>query len=295
MSDEPLVSCMCVSKPDRWGLLQRAILNFQGQSYANKELVIVANDASYVDGIRSWMYMNLPHDVKIRVYKRSVRVGCEGVVHAMAMSYGEYLAIWDDDNQNHEYRLRDQMKRQLTVPEAMTMLEDSLYYFYDSHELFFVNYQNPTGHPEERGAISTLMGRRELWPEVSYSNREQPLVDLVRKLGESRVRLATVPGLPFHHIVGVRGDNGRGYEQHRQIATAAPNARKRDWIMASDRKAKIDELLAFHYRWDAPTLTISGSDAIAYEASPNRPWPDDLYPVGEPNDKVERVTELLSQ
>lgn len=293
MSDEPLVSCMCVSKPDRWGLLQRAILNFHEQTYTNKELVIIANDASYVDGIRSWMYMQLPHDVKIRVYKRTVRVGCEGVVHAMAMAYGEYLAIWDDDNQNHEDRLTAQMRRQLTVPEAMTMLEDSLYYFHDSNEVFFVNYQNPTAKPDERGAISTLMGRRELWPEVTYSNREQPLVDMVRKLGESRVRLATVPGLPFHHIVGVRGDNGRGYESHRQLATAAPNSRKRDWVM--DRKDKIDELLAFHYRWDTLKLTISGSDAIACETAVNRPWPDDLYPVGEPNDKVERVTELIPQ
>jgi len=54
----------------------------------------------------------------------------------------------------------------------------------------------------------------------------------------------------------------------------------------------VTEALA-QYVWDNRTLTVSGSDGTAFECEPQYVWPPDLFPIGEPDDGVERTTEKL--
>ena|ERR1700677_4290988 len=99
MSD-PLVTCLCLTRNRReW--LKKAIACFESQTYANRELLIIADAAPDVECIplpeNARVFLSGPLNVG-----RKRNFGC-------ALALGEIIAIWDDDDYSAPGRLAYQV------------------------------------------------------------------------------------------------------------------------------------------------------------------------------------------
>jgi len=104
MSDNPLVSCLCVTY-GRPILLGEAVKCFIDQSYENKELIVL-NDQEGV----TLKLENCPDNIKIVNYPTRFDSLGEKRNYISDMAKGEYLCIWDDDDLYTPWRIRDSVE-----------------------------------------------------------------------------------------------------------------------------------------------------------------------------------------
>ena len=126
------ISCLCVSRPERWGQLQRAIADFDRQTHEDRELIIVTDQKTdYASLIESYIAHDLEQPIKapIKVFPRPLHSQIDGLLFAMCQAQGDVITLWDDDNMNHPERLSVQLASQKRFPNAMTAFGESLYYF----------------------------------------------------------------------------------------------------------------------------------------------------------------------
>jgi glycosyltransferase involved in cell wall biosynthesis len=291
MADGPLVSCLCSSRPERWGQLQRAILDFQRQTYPRRELVIVVGDQNdYASLVQDFVSQRVDGEGVVKVFARGVYQPSEGLLYALCQARGDFITVWDDDNLNQPERLEVQVDRQLRFPDALTAFAGSLYYFHDSNEVFVVHCEVPGAPAAERVVPSTVMGPRDVFPCPEGHFRLSPAVEILsgpHTIGQ-RPRLVALGDLTYHHMVGVTHNNLRGHEAHRKLAQS--RGRTAEWLRRHepDVRAALD-----HYLWDAATVTVSGVDAVAFTHETSGRWPDGLYPVNlQADDSVEIVQEV---
>lgn len=121
MKDEPLISCLCVTR-QRVPLLKRAIRCFQDQNYGNKELVIVyeSDDKETKEFLEA-----LPDENILKVESAASDGLTLGELRTLAVeqSRGEYFCQWDDDDFFHRERLSFQMEvlRESSLPACVMM------------------------------------------------------------------------------------------------------------------------------------------------------------------------------
>ncbi|WP_316747193.1 glycosyltransferase family 2 protein [Pedobacter gandavensis] len=125
----PLISCICISQ-NRPQQLLKAIVNFEQQSYPNKELVVSypRNDLptkKLLDRI-----LKISH-LKIIILSRESN-GSLGKKRnqAVAAAHGSYICTWDDDDWYHPERLKQQMSQlqdSITKHQACVLKEIILY------------------------------------------------------------------------------------------------------------------------------------------------------------------------
>ena len=291
---KPLVSCLCASKPARWGNLQRAILDFTNQTYERKELVIVVGEPDYCSTIESFLtQLRAEKDVaNVKLFQRNnTRTAQDCYLYALCQARGDYITFWDDENQNLPNRLAEQVVKQQRFQDSLSAFTNGLYYFYDSNELFVVNFEQPQAPTSERCCVNTLMAPRDVLPPLDGTIRNNPIGLLADGLHSRYARkLVLLPGLPFGHLVGVMGDNLRKYDTHRRLATQLPGCRKVEWI--NRNKSELVSALD-QYAFDVAKVDVCGSDGIAFEYEPKRRWPEELYPIVLPDDGSEKITEKV--
>lgn len=286
-----MISAICVSKPSRFGFLQRAVCNFALQDYENRELIIAIADEDYYRKVLAWL-ANRQHVEKsfsagfdlsnVSVVPcNSAHLG-RNAAEAFAQSSGDYIAVWSDDNLSHSSRLSSQVEKS---KECATVVSTSFYYFYDSEELFITDYRQPGRTSVDKCAVSSLIipradfccdsliagSRHSHWPSV-----------LVKKLSGS------FPFQPYCHLPekedgflfmqGAGNDNLRTTEYHRTIGSRLPLTWTREQILSWSHT--IDEVLA-GYMFSGESVDVSGKDAAACVISGANihRWPSWLDPV----------------
>lgn len=283
---QPLMSCICVSHPSRFGLLQRAIENFQAQRYPKRELVIVVREPAYADTIRGYLRrLNQVGDgptAPVHLYQRNFRQAVEGWMQGAIVSSGEVLVTWDDDNLSHPDRLTHQFF--WTDERAPTWLSESLYYFYDSDELYVTNYAQASGPPSERCAAASMMLHRKSFAGLDAVNRGNPSALLLDSMARAKGDYHFVTSAGYVFLVGVRGDNVRGYEMHRRLGTSLPATRRRDWIL--ERQDELTQALD-DYSWPTSEVHVCGRDGAAFIYKPKSLWPRTFEPIGDAEHGVE--------
>lgn len=271
------VSCLCVSRPQRYGQLQRSILDFLGQSYAARELVIVVDGhTDYATAVQSFVdHRMIPEDgPQVAVLQRQVRAQLDGLAYAAVHARGNVLCLWDDDNLNHPDRLAEQVAAQQRFRAACTVLTEGLYYFHEDSELFVVFADRPDGTVAQRTLPTTLMAYRQFFPVLEPNARSRPSEQLLNNAARAGRRVVPIPGKPFLHLVGVTHDNLRTYEYHRGVAQT--QSRSTAWLARF--RPELEKALAA-YRWDR-AVSVEGIDGGAFEYTPgDNTWPDTLYPV----------------
>jgi glycosyltransferase involved in cell wall biosynthesis len=129
----PLVTCVCVTKNRReW--LPKAIRNFLLQTYANKELLIVADGESVSDLI--------PADPQIRlgIVDDGMTIGAKRNIGA-GFAQGQIIIHWDDDDYSHPYRVQDQVGLLLRSRNAVVGYHSM--YFTDGEKWWQYHHRQP--------------------------------------------------------------------------------------------------------------------------------------------------------
>lgn len=266
----PLVSCLCVSKPSRWWGLQRSILDFTRQSYANKELIIVVHEPEYAEEINSFLSLLSADSVKplpaIKVFQRSGRTQQDGLMPALAQARGDLITPWDDDNLNHPDRLSWQVGCQGRFQDALTAMNESLYYFYETKELFAVAYWHRLDVPSaERCAVTTLMAPRDLLPPIEPQYQPHVWSNLVNNLARLGRKLVFLGSRAWWHLVGVAGNNLRTYDVHRRLGAVAEGTTLSSWLTA--HKDQVTSSLDA-YIWDDEQIDVCGADGVSFQYTP---------------------------
>jgi len=271
----PLVSCLCVSRPSRWGQLQRAILDFLAQSCKDKELVIVVDSGTdYATTVQAFVDQQGKDARLVRVLGRTAKTQLDGLQYAAVAAYGQILTLWDDDNLNHPTRLEVQLGVQTDLKDTATVLTKGLYYFYRDNELFAVDFFNPELSAADRVLPTTLMAYRESFPVLDHTARSKPSEQLVNNLTRQGKKLLPVSRDPFLHLVGVTCDHLRTYEWHRRVV----ETRSRTAEQLQTDNVKLTAALD-GYKWDVASVSVEGQDGGAFEYAPKQRWSSDLYPV----------------
>ncbi len=268
-----LVSCLCVSRPSRWGQLQRAILDFQEQTYPDRELVVVVDSGTDFVGTVQAFVDQLPIKAPVRVLPRLARNPLDGLMYAAIDAQGQILCLWDDDNLNHPTRLEVQAKKQQLMKEHVTALTQGLYLFHETKELFVVDAFKPDAPAGERVLPTTLMAYRTSFPVMEPAVRSRPSEQMISQLGRSGRKLFPITGAPFLHLVGVAANTVRGYAFHRRVVET--KSFPAEWVR--QHQARLSEALDA-YRWDGP-VDVEGRDGGVFEYKPKQAWPADLYAV----------------
>lgn len=267
-----LVSCLCVSQPNRYAFLQRAILDYDAQTYPDKELIVVVENPNYATMINAFVD---DHGIKnVAVLTRHAKTQLDGLLFAGVHARGEILALWDDDNLNHPHRLEAQVVIQTANRNAVTVMAKGLYLFYREHQLIAVDVGNPSFNAGRRTLSSSMMAYRQFWPVMDYQVRGKPSEAMVTNTAISGKKVVAIREYPFSHIVGVSGDNIRTEAYHRGVAQT--NGLSSEEI--ENAKSLLFETVLDTMRWDGP-VSVEGRDKSIGTYIPKQTWPKSLYPI----------------
>lgn len=274
-----LVSCLCISRPSRWGQLQRAILDFNAQTRIDRELVIVVDNRndfhSLVQGFVSGLTLNAP----VIVLPRTINSVVDGLGFAAAVASGTILTLWDDDNLNHPDRLNNQVAVQTRNAKAITVYESGFYYFHEHAELFPVSCFRPETAAAIRVLPTTIMAFRRYFPVLDHTVRARTSEQMITVAAKANQAIKIITQ-PFMHMIGVTYDGKvsnhlRTYATHREIAETTV----KDVAWIEQHKTEMVEALD-SYSWDVPSIVVAGSDGNAFTYKPKKLFfSPDLYPV----------------
>lgn len=295
------ISCLCVSHPSRYGLLQRAVYNFLEQTYENKELVILVADGNYHALLLGWL-RDSRHPPEISAaLKSSVLLRrtsdadmASMASYGMAMCLGDYIAVWDDDNLSHPTRLASQLEHSREYPSVFSK---SFYYFYDSEELYVADYAQPGGSAVDRCCASSLMFNRHMFPPKAAAVRGAPrglwYKDMIELFASS------FPEQQYTHIQDIalcllfmqcsNGDNFRGQQYHRQQGSSLPATWTREQILG--QTALIESMLQGYRFSGRPTIDVAGKDAAACSVTEIKGWPTWFLTEMPPESWAARIPE----
>lgn len=286
MLNEPVtIGAICVSHSSRWGLLQRAIVNFLEQEYSERRLWIVVKEPGYAEQIRTFLNdRRLLNSVEVvpsefvEVRLVDFQTPTEAFVLALGWAWCDWIACWDDDNLSHPDRFNFQLNR--AGPHGPCLLAQSLYYFYDSDELFVTDYAQPAGQPHERCALGSLLFPRAALPVLDVRAGGPWSIQVLTKMGMEYDLIGDCAG---YFLAGSNGDNYRGEELHRRLGSKLPGTLTRAQLCQESKAEEVEGWLSF-YRFPSTAVDVCGKDLQAFRAEQQRMWPDWLATTAYPED-----------
>jgi len=207
-TDLPLISCLMVTSAKRSRLARRAVQCFMGQTYSNKELVIL--DDSLDKSLEGWIESNYPaalSDHQI-AYVRCLEGKTEpvkktlGELRNLAVEHarGAYIAQWDDDDLSDRQRLEIQMAAIHALGAQACLLERHQIWWPEMRRLAFST---------RRAWESSFVCEKSSLPAYPAKRRGEDTPVISQILAHSRVVLLDLPRL-YTYIF--HGDNTFGAE-----------------------------------------------------------------------------------
>ena len=96
-----MISCLCITRGDRPGLLSEAVSDFVRQTFSDRELVILHDGDDAVDaGVRAIAAAHAGAPIRIERVPPGPRLG-ELRNIAIARARGDWICQWDDDDRYH--------------------------------------------------------------------------------------------------------------------------------------------------------------------------------------------------
>ncbi|MBN1148032.1 MAG: glycosyltransferase [Anaerolineales bacterium] len=213
----PRLSCLMVTggqrQASRLAMAQRAVRCFMGQTYPNKELVIVDDGAD--DSLAHWIaeqhskalaegqiaYLRLPDEGRTLGELRNL---------AVERSSGAYVAQWDDDDLSHPRRLELQMMAIQVLQTDACMLE--------RHQIWWPESQRLAVSTRRIWESSFVCERSKLIPyPARRSGEDTPVIQALAQRG--RVALLDLPQLYVYVFHGGNTFQAEHWEAHWQAAT----------------------------------------------------------------------------
>jgi len=284
MPQTPMVSAVCISHSSRFGLLQRAILNFLDQDYPAKELLVVTGEIGHAERIRAYLRDTRlgPAVGQVRLLHLNFRQISDMLLHTLAKAYGAVIAAWDDDTLSHPDRFKIQLE--YTTPKEASVLGESLYYYYDTDEVFVTSYAQPAGRASDRCASSSLMFYRESFSGYNANNQLPWSAQVLETMTHEEYLI--IPSRPMLFLAGSNGNNLRPVTWHRKQGSMLPATWKADQLQ---KKSESIEQALKKYSWPTAKLDVCGKDGVAMEVTGVPVWPSWLESVEPPEDWELRI------
>ena len=132
-----MISCLCITRGDRPGLLSEAVSDFVRQTFADRELVILHDgDGAAHAAVAAIVAAHAGASIRIERTPPGPRLG-ELRNIAIGRARGEWICQWDDDDRYHPERLRLQWEHAQSEQAAVNYLVDQLHWFRPDNTLFW--------------------------------------------------------------------------------------------------------------------------------------------------------------
>lgn len=181
------VTCIMPTMPSRREWLPKAIECFRLQTYADRELVIVADEApDFMDFVGSVLASAAGVDAVIAVSAARASVGAKrniGCHHAT----GEMIAHFDDDDYSFPGRLADQVPRLIETGKSVT----------GYHSIRFTDgsrWWQYHGHPVNWAFDTSLCYRKSFWARHPFDEINDGLEASFRAAAIREGEFVTVAG-----------------------------------------------------------------------------------------------------
>ncbi len=281
-----LISCIMATRPGRIGMAQRALINFHDQTYPDKELIIASSHRFNMPDELAHLAV-APNVRWVGMDKQSTVADC--MTKGFQVSSGEWVTFWDDDNLWHPRRLARQVFAVEDAKEHPCLIRDNMLAFLDTREIFICLRRNFDAKFVMRSNPYSLLIHRDYFMGFPRSKADHPIVASVGHYPEQRAKPLLIPFEWKMGVVGVRGDNIRGYSEHRGLVTRPRVVMSVDWLLSMEEELKcsIDQI-----RWWEPgTWHVCGLDGVAFSHEVTNAHGVNLNPVGEPDDDVVRESQ----
>ena len=149
------ISCLMLTR-DRFDLFRRSFECYSYQTYANRELVVVANgSADYNELVSRYIQERGRQDVVLECVSDEHPLGYLRNV-SLDSGSGDLICQWDDDDLSHPDRLRLQAFGLQVASADASYLLDHLHYFSSAQRLFLNDWRRSR---RDLGLASTLLSR----------------------------------------------------------------------------------------------------------------------------------------
>jgi glycosyltransferase involved in cell wall biosynthesis len=139
----PLVSCLMVTLPipERLAALKRSLAGYGGQTWADRELVVVLDrgTAEGRAGVRRAVAALGRSDVRIVEPPARHTLGALRNL-GWREAAGEIVCVWDDDDLHHPERLQRQVAALIVSGRPASCLQEVMQYFPASRRLYLTNW-----------------------------------------------------------------------------------------------------------------------------------------------------------
>jgi glycosyltransferase involved in cell wall biosynthesis len=216
-----LITCITVTQASRLSLLAQSIQDFMRQTYPEREqLILHDGDAEAHDRILELLRCLKVDRVAapVRVH-RSSAPGALGQLRneAVALSRGEVVCQWDDDDRYHPLRLQLQCQALREQGAAFCFLGDQLHWFRDEGALTWDDWD---AEPYPLNFVQgTLTGLRALMPAYPPSARGEDTAVCLSILAAGH-RIARLRGVGWCYVYSYHGHNVWSRQHHQAISRA---------------------------------------------------------------------------
>ena len=223
-----MISCLCVTRGDRPGLLSEAVADFVRQTFPDRELVILhdGDDAVHA-GVRAIVAAHAGVLIRIERTRPGSRLG-ELRNIAIARARGEWICQWDDDDRFHPERLRLQWEHAQSEEAAVNYLVDQLHWFQPDNLLFWDDWGR---EPYPMNVIQgTILARRDVMPPYPDIGRGEDTLQtraLLRAEASKAFRVSRLRGMGWCYIYRFHGCNAWHAAHHRAISAVKHMAKAR--------------------------------------------------------------------
>jgi glycosyltransferase involved in cell wall biosynthesis len=214
-----MISCLCITRGDRPGLLSEAVSDFVRQTFAARELVIVhdGDDAVHA-GVSAIAAAHAGASIRIERVSPGPRLGGLRNI-AMERARGDWVCQWDDDDRYHPERLRLQWDHALSDRAAVNFLVDQLHWFQHDNLLFWDDWNlDPYPMNVVQGSI---LARRDVvpsYPDIARGEDTLQAHAIFRAEAAKAFRISRLSGMGWCYIYRRHGANVWDESHHRAIS-----------------------------------------------------------------------------
>jgi glycosyltransferase involved in cell wall biosynthesis len=210
-----MISCLTVTREARFASLERAVADFERQTWTERELVIVHDgDAAFDARLKA---LAVSHDAAEIAVHRQAGTQTLGELRNAAVdaARGDVICQWDDDDRYHPRRLELQFAAMRVENSEFCFLTDQLHLFAAERTMYWDDW-NLEAHPLNL-VQGTLLGSKEAlgrYPPLSRGEDTPLILDLLRR-GRRITRLRDHGYLDVYVFDGL---NAWDYEHHAAIS-----------------------------------------------------------------------------
>lgn len=223
-----MISCLCVTRGDRPGLLSEAVVDFVRQTFPDRELLILHDGDDAVHArVSAIVAAHAGASIRVERTPPGSRLG-ELRNIAMTRARGEWICQWDDDDRFHPERLRLQWEHAQSEEAAVNYLVDQLHWFGTDNILFWDDW---SGEPYPMSVVQgTILARRDVMPPYPDIGRGEDTLHahaLFRAEASKAFRVSRLRGMGWCYIYRFHGGNVWDAAHHRAISAVKHMAQAR--------------------------------------------------------------------